>query len=298
MRDRCNNADCIQVITRKEAPFMFRLSSRYASLLFLALVSTAHPSHADTITGRVVDANGVGVPGVDIDVKNLGSGGDPLITNDGTNLSGFFTTTLPAGVYEVFFKPPPPPVSSLLTNSVTNVVVVGTKDMGVITLATGVVMSGRVIDSSGIPVANLSVDVTDVATGDLLVIKSGNTSAFGNFAVAVPTRAITLDLDPFGIIGRTLAPQRFSMTPALDTNLGDITLVNGFILSGTFRNSLGAGVPNVDVDVFDSITGVKVFTPHDGSNSLGQVSMVLAPGTYDVEVNPTFASHLVAIRVN
>src|SRR5262245_43689307 len=270
---------------------------RFASLALLLLVTLDLSVRADTISGRVVDANGVGVHGVDIDVNNLGSGGDPAISNDGTDINGFFTTTLPAGVYEVFFKPPSPPVTSLLTTIVGNVSVAGTRNMGVIVLQAGVVVSGRVLDSGGIPVSQLPVDVTDVATGDPVVMNGAVTNAFGNFAVAVPTRSIFLDLDPIGVAGRTLVPRRFSLAPAADTNLGNITLADGIVLSGTFRNSLGAGVNNVDLDVFESAPGIKVFTPHDSSNASGAFSMVLAPGTYDVEACPTFASRLVAVRV-
>ena len=83
------------------------LAGRAALLLLLLSLET----QSDTITGRVVDGNGVGVAGVDIDVKNLGSGGTPNISGDGTDADGFFSTTLPAGLYRVFFKPPPPPVT-------------------------------------------------------------------------------------------------------------------------------------------------------------------------------------------
>ena len=66
----------------------------------LALSLLAANVRADFITGRVVDVNGNGVGGVDIDVKNLGSGGDPTLFNDGTDPNGFFTTTIPAGEYD------------------------------------------------------------------------------------------------------------------------------------------------------------------------------------------------------
>ena len=50
--------------------------------LLLTLVPAAR---SDTIVGQVVDSFGVGVAGVDIDVKNLGGGGDPDPVNDGTD---------------------------------------------------------------------------------------------------------------------------------------------------------------------------------------------------------------------
>ena len=67
---------------------------------------------ADLLVGQVVDSNGAPVAGLDIDVKNNGSGGTPTIFNDGTDAGGFFAVTIPAGDYDVIFNPPPPPLSS------------------------------------------------------------------------------------------------------------------------------------------------------------------------------------------
>src|SRR5262245_66102418 len=68
-----------------------------------------------TVTGHVVGPNGVGVPGIDIDLDNLGSGGRPDVFNDGTDANGNFTMTVdPQGVYEVLFFPPPPPTTTLM----------------------------------------------------------------------------------------------------------------------------------------------------------------------------------------
>ena len=99
----------------------------------LGLVLLAPGAVADFITGRVVDWNGVGVEGVDIDVKEETTGQEPPIFNDGTNANGFFNTTLPPGVYTVTFRPPKPPTTTHLFAEVEGVVVFGTTNMGVIT---------------------------------------------------------------------------------------------------------------------------------------------------------------------
>ena len=82
-----------------------QLPQRFATFLGVTLL-LALPTAADNLIGRVVDSNGVGVVGVDIDVDNLGSGGDPDIFNDGTDAQGFFNVTLPPGQYVVRFTPP------------------------------------------------------------------------------------------------------------------------------------------------------------------------------------------------
>jgi len=275
---------------------MFSRHWRAASAVLL-LLSTAATTGADTITGRVVDANGLGVPGVDIDVKSLSGGGDPPISNDGTDANGFFVTTLPPGVYRVFFYPPPPPVTTHLTATVDDVVVVGTKDMGVIQLEPGVGIYGRCIDPSGIPVGGVNLDVIDVPTGDNLLLKGGTTSAFGDFGVAAPANAIHLDFDPLGVVGRTLAPRRIDLAPSGDLQLGDVVLQNGFVLSGTLVNSSGGGLSGIDFDVFRSPSREPVFTPHDNSGTGGAFAMVLAPDTYDIEICPALTRRLVAAEV-
>ncbi len=274
-----------------------KLDLAFLSRACLPFLLLAAPAAADTITGRVVDASGVGVAGVDIDVKSLSGGGNPNITNDGTDASGFFTTTLPAGVYRVFFYPPAPPTTTHLTATVDNVVVAGVKNMGVITLAPGVGIFGRALDAAGVPVAGVNLDVIDVPTATNLLLKGATTNAFGNFAVAAPAHSIYLDLDPLAVIGRTLAPRRLELVPTGELQLGNLTLQTGFALSGTLRNSAGVAQSGIDLDVFDTATGAAVFTPHDNTNTAGLFSMVLAPGTYDVEVCPPLARRLVATDV-
>src|SRR5262245_65609301 len=93
-----------------------RLLTALPPLLLLSPLASL--ASADAITGRVVDQNGVGVAGVDIDVINLGSGGNPHELNDGTDINGNFLTTIDGpGVYEIRFFPPTPPTTTLLTRS-------------------------------------------------------------------------------------------------------------------------------------------------------------------------------------
>lgn len=255
----------------------------------------AAPLSADFITGRVVDVHGNGVAGVDIDVENLGSGGDPEIFNDGTDANGLFTTTVPAGVYAVFFKPPPPPTTTHLTETVSSVVVIGVTDMGVITLPPGVGLTGRVVDTNGFPVANVNLDVTDLTTGQGLILKNGRTDLFGNFGVAVPAGPVHLDFDPGALAVPVLVPQRLALSPSADAVLGDLVFPPGFRLSGTLTNSIGQPLPGIDLDVFDSAGGEKVFTPRDNTNLLGNFSIVLEAGLYDVEICPNPSTLLVGL---
>jgi hypothetical protein len=266
----------------------------------LLLFSLASPASADAITGRVVDSNGVGVAGVDIDVINLGGGGNPHELNDGTDANGFFLTTIDqAGVYEVRFYPPPPPVTTHLTGVVTNLVVVGTKDMGTITLGAGVSTAGAVKNSGGVPVANVKVDVFNRTTGAKYLMKDNVTNAFGNYNVAVPVNTqLRVEFLTKNVIGQVLVPREVFGSVSGPITYPDITLQTGFHVTGTVRNQLGAAVSGADIDVTNPVTGSTLFTPSDNTDSLGAFDVVLAPGTYDLEVNRPAAQVLVGVDVD
>jgi hypothetical protein len=249
---------------------------------------------ADTITGRVVDAAGNGVQGVDIDVENLAGGGDPTIFNDGTDADGFFVTTVPAGFYRVIFTPPAPPTTTHLIAQVDDVVVVGTTAMGTIALPAGVSLGAHVKTTGGAPVAGVDVDVIDESTGDSLDLSNDFTDAFGNFLVAVPAGPIELRLDATSVIGSVLVSQAQDLTLAGNTVLPDVVLVQGHTVTGTVQTTGSSAVEDADVDVTGSTTGERVYTPGDRTLANGTFSVVVPPGTWDVEVCPNMEDLLVA----
>ena len=260
----------------------------------LALLLLAPLPLADTITGRVVDVNGVGLAGIDIDALSLSGSGNPHLTNDGTDASGNFTATIDPGLYRLTFYAPPPPTTTLLAGVLDNVVVSGVKNLGTIVLQPGVSLSGRTIDSAGLPLSGVKVVVTRNDTGALVPMKNASSNAFGNFAVAVPTTALTVELDPTAIPLRTLVPARTSATPSGSTNLGNLTLLDGFVLSGTVTNLSGVPINGVDLDILDSLTGTKLWTPGDRTSGLGAFTLRVPAGTYDVQFCPSLATRLVA----
>jgi len=267
---------------------------RFTSLLsFFLACAFSTLSMGDTIIGQVVDSMGVGVPGVDIDVT-VSSGTDPTISNDGTNANGIFVTTVPAGLYDISFRSPPAPATSHLAMVLSNVLVVGQTNLGVVTLPPGVVISGQLVDGVGLPVANVVVDVIDRATGDTLANNNNRSDLFGSFFVTAPFAPIYLELRTAGVSGGSLVPRRMELEPMGDLNLGSLELNDGFPLSGTVVTATGDPIPGLDLDVLDTSTGLKVFTPNDNTDPGGDFSILLPVGIYDVEICPPLASRLVA----
>lgn len=254
---------------------------------------------ADAITGRVVDANGVGVAGVDIDLISLGSGGNPHEANDGTDANGFFTTTCDPGVYEVRFYAPPPPTTTLLTGVVSPVVVAGTKSMGIITLTSGVSVSGSAKNAANLPVGNIKVDSYNAATGVKYHTKSNLTNAFGNFSVAVPNNTqVRYEFLTNSVVGQVLAPREIFATASGNLNVGTVAFQTGYHVTGTVRTQSATPVSGADIDVTDAATGAKLFTPGDNTTSAGLFDVVVPAGLYDLDVTRPAALVLVSVGLN
>ncbi len=264
--------------------------------LAAALGLLAGPLAADTIVGRVVDENGVGIAGVDIDVKNLLGGGDPPLSNDGTDAGGFFNTTLPAGLYDITFIPPPPPASTSLIFELQDVGVVGTTNLGVLEAPAGVALEGRAVTATGIPVADVNLDVIDLASGDNLDLIADKTDVFGRFAIAVPTGQVELRFDSTPVLGPPLASKALELALSVDTDIGDVILPPGMRITAQVVGPAGP-LANADTDTIDTLTGTELYTPKDNTAANGLVSVVVPAGTYDFEVCPPTGALIVGHEI-
>jgi len=254
---------------------------RSLSVLGLALC-LAGTARADFITGRVIDTFGNPVPGVNIDADNLGSGGDPTLFNDGTDANGFFFTTIPNNPYDLYFIPPLPPTTTLQTRILTNVVVVGTLDLGDVVLQPGVSIAGRCLRNGSIPVAGVNLDVYQ--NGVKLYTPGDTSDAFGNFLIPSPPGPIELRLLTAGVVGVTLAPRSFQLDLSSNTNLGDIQLFPGLHLTGTVRRTNGTAVAGANIGVVDSTTDESVFVQGNDTGATGVFDVIVAAGVYDVQI--------------
>jgi len=273
------------------------MSKKFA--IVAALLFLVNEARAELIFGRVVDHLGNGVPGVDIDVLNEGSGGDPEVFNDGTDPNGFFSTTVSAfGVFNIEFNAPPPGVITVLSVSVNDVLVVGSVNLGTIVLPPGVALSGRVIDDLGFPVANINLDVIDQATGSRLITPFDRTDLFGNFTIGVPTVPIEVRFDATPVVIPILASKRILLSPTVDLNIGDLQLEPGVIVSGNVRTTGGAPVDGADLDFTDSTSQERAYTPHDNTDEFGNFLVVVPLGTYDVQVCPVAGQLLVSEEID
>ncbi len=266
--------------------------------LSLAVASVAQPALAQTLSGRLVDANGFGVAGVDIDLKAQGGGSDPTLSQDFTDANGYFTTSVtPAGTYRVEFIPPAPPASSSMYLRLDNVAVSGATNLGTIALPQGIALSGRCVDAFGAPLAGVNLDITNAAGADVNLVHD-TSDANGFFAVAAPAGAIRVDFDSRPVIGPLVAPQRRALTLSAPTTMPNVVHPPGFVLSAFVkRQSNNAAVAGLDVDVFDSASQVELYTPDDTTDALGFFDTVVPAGVFDIRFDAPAGSGLASLEL-
>ncbi|MFQ6103371.1 MAG: carboxypeptidase-like regulatory domain-containing protein [Candidatus Glassbacteria bacterium] len=257
---------------------------RSSTLTFCAclvvLIGTLFPVNLSaqfTVSGTVTDPNGDGVYPVDIDVEDSQTG-DPIpIFGDSTMVDGSYSFSLFSGTYDIFFIPSAG--SGLAPVRVNNVVVEAPVNLDV-TTPWGFEVSGTVTDYNGDPVSNVDVDVRDSNTDEILFTPNDNTDSFGNYSVIIPEGTFDFIYTPQS--GGDLASQTiWDVTINEDTTI-DVTLQQAVILWGWVRNDAGVGIPNVDIDVDDAITGRRIETPHDNTDQDGFYWVNVPTGFLDV----------------
>lgn len=273
------------------------MKTLHSSLLLIALVGVGSSAFADFITGTVLGSNGAPAAGVNIDAIRLSNGNNIKLQNDGTNSAGFFNTTIPADVYDLWFFPPAG--SSDVTLVLHNVVVSGTKNLGTLHLVAGSLVSGHVQKQNGTPVGGLDLHVIDNATGLEVPLLERRTDAFGNFSVAAPKNSIDLNFDTTNLAPTVLlGAKSMTLTPTTNTNVGTIVLPPGFTVTGHVqRTSNGLAVSAVDLNFKDLATGLKAYTPNDNTDAAGNFSVIVAAATYNIDFAAPFATHLAGKRL-
>jgi len=266
-------------------------------LPLLAAFLLGSTAFADFITGTVKTSTGAPAVGVNIDAIRLSNGNNINLSNDGTDATGFFNTTIPADVYDLWFFPPPG--SSDVTLVLHNVVVSGTKVLGTLNLQAGAVLTGHVQTQGAVPIATLDLWVTDQVTNQAVPLANRRTDAFGNFQITVPKNAIELDFDATSVQPTfVLGSRAMFLSPTANTNLGTIVMPPGMIVTGHVQRSAG-GTPmaGVDLDFKSTTAGGVEYTPNDNTDALGNFSVVVKAGTYNVDFSPAFATHIAGKRL-
>ncbi|HWO57527.1 MAG TPA: carboxypeptidase-like regulatory domain-containing protein [bacterium] len=143
------------------------------------------------------------------------------------------------------------------------------------------ILTGKVTNPNNVGVANVKVDFFESSTGNPIVVTGNLTDAGGNYGVLVPNGTYDVEfvtpVAPGGIV-----PARYTAVTINTTVTLNVSRPFGKVLDGTVFDTLGAAVPNVDLNVIDALTGTLEFTPNDNTDASGNYGVMIAPGLKNI----------------
>ncbi|MFT7678813.1 MAG: hypothetical protein ACI8QC_002810 [Planctomycetota bacterium] len=247
------------------------------------------------LSGRVLDGFGVGVAAVNLDLLDA-QGVKREIGNDGTDSLGFFEVLAPQGAIELRFDTSGVP-APLLAPKALQLNLSGSLDIGDVVLAPGFQVLAVVRTPGGTGVSDADLDASVSLTGVKQYTPGDNTdnNGFVDFVVA----AGTYDLEVCAQVGDRLVTKVVpGVVVAATTNLGIITMENGFILSGQVTNPQGAPLSGIDLDVNIAGTLISIPTCKDNTDASGNYAVVVPAGVFDLEFMDVVTSCGSALLVN
>ncbi|MCI0330420.1 MAG: carboxypeptidase regulatory-like domain-containing protein [candidate division Zixibacteria bacterium] len=246
-----------------------------------------------TLSGFVRDINGNGLANIDLNVDDELTGQRVFTPGDKTDFTGFYSLVLQSGLYTLTYRP----VSGekLVAAEFKGVVFNSTQTRDVI-LQPGFFVSGRVQDNNGQPVVDADLDFDISSTGERVPTPNDNTNEGGDYQVVVPAGTYNITVEP-QVSDKLVAGKIFSFVVSNDINNVNFTLQPGFFLSGTVRRASNMTVvAGVDIDVEDTITGLKIPTPGDATDAAGFYQTVVPAGGFNVVFQPPAATGLASVE--
>ncbi len=265
-----------------------------------------------SITGTISSAaTTLPLAGIDLDVYDMN--GVRLTANATTDATGvYYISNVPAGQYTLRADPTAAQAyarayysttfpNSLFHNQATLVTVTGgtaTPNIDFSLLSAGTI-SGFIYDSTGtVALSGVDLDVYDAALNRTDI--TARTAADGSYQLAaLPVGSYIVRADPTATstylyqyyTGQTdpLLATPVVVTAGNDSPGINFNLASSGWVSGTIRDAANNPLANIDIDVFDAVTGVRIsgnsITAADGTYLFGP----LAPGSYTVRADPTVA---------
>ncbi|MBK8178152.1 MAG: hypothetical protein IPK67_04525 [Planctomycetes bacterium] len=246
------------------------------------------------MSGRVVNTGGTPLQAVSLDFV-AGSDQQPLdFTNPDTNAFGLFSVAVPFGECEVRFKPGPVPYyGGPSTAPWSNTwIFTGPTHVGDIVMPQGTLLSGRVVRASdGSAVEDAQVRVVDPASGRVVYTPENRSDALGNFLLNLPAGYYGMSVLPRSNEGLTSKVLPNRAVPPGGT-LGTVTLQDGFELSGRVRDWNHVACAGTMVNLSYSATGEPLAVAGNVTDALGNYSLFVPAGTFDVEFTAPFSMPL------
>lgn len=238
------------------------------------------------ISGTMRTAAGAPVVGVNMNVYEL-SGTKVYTPNDGTSALGQFVVVAPLGTFRVVGLPP---AGSNLVPFEQTMAVAAPIALGNVTLRSGFPVTGTVVDAvNGLPLAGVTLTVTDGLTNLAVPQATNDTTAFGAFSLVLPVGSYDIAFEAPAVLPRA-SKLLYGVIVIGQRSMGTIPMDRAVVMSGTVTGPSGP-VSGADIDVY-TLDGYKLFTPSDKTNATGLFAVNVPAGSYRVTVQPPQGSNL------
>ena len=248
------------------------------------------------VSGRTVTASRSPLSGIDLDFFIAGTTTKIYTPHDNSDATGRFSVVVVPGTYDVRFHPPS--TTTYAAKRLKGIAVSGDLSLGDVAIEQGLVVTGTVTEqATGLPVVNADLDFFDFYTREKAETLPDNTDLNGNYSVVVPPRLYDVDAVPPAVsplaTGRISRVSITANMSGLNFALGDAVLAAGRIVDTFFQPVAG-----VDLNFFDSSTGLRQIVSRDNSALDGMFGVYVPPGTYDIEFVPPATAGLTPLRIN
>lgn len=265
-----------------------------ALMVLVCAVSVRSVSAVSTIAGFVRDINGNPIVGVDLDIIDIATGVKLVTLNDNTDVNGFYSITVLNSIfYHITFAPPPG--TNFMGKRFKDFDLTTSKALDVV-LENGIVISGTIRDEIGNPVGDVDVDADNFISGRIFTPDDNSDLITGAYWVVVPAGRYRFRYDP-PPEGNLRGLQIETVDVIVDTVI-DVTLLDGFVLSGSITDDGGIPIENVDVGLRTIPDGKKLFISKNSSDSLGSYYVVLPSGLFELRFEPARGSKFLGVRID
>lgn len=245
------------------------------------------------LSGFVRDSLGAPIFNIDINVYDFIPDTVLTTSGDNTDITGFYQVLIPDGTFRLRWRPVAG--ENLVPVEIPEITI--TNDTSVdITMLAGFTVSGLVRRPNLTPVFNADFDFINSATGVPATTPSDNTAADGSYLVLVPQGTYDIRVTPLFTDG--LVPMEVLNVSITGNTVMNFTVSPGHVISGTVTGPARAPVAGADIDLINTATGAKLFTPSDNTNSIGQYQLLAVTGMYDIVAKPPVASHLAPVVID
>ena len=250
------------------------------------------------VSGTVLTPSLGPASNVDLKFVNLATSSRRFLGKTPTSVTGAYAVRVPPGSYDIDFRPP---VGSLFGDTERLGLVVGGTDISGLSdaLKNGFTITGSIHGQSNAKLKNVDIDVFDQCTGNRIPNSHDNTDVNGNFSIVVPSGTYTFAYDPPQCLG-VYSERVANVIVTGGGSQGTISLRAAVPVVGTVLDNLGAPLANAKVKFYDvtQVAAPRVGTTNDRTDALGQFSILVPQGTYDVNVEPPVGRALLVYHIN